>query len=427
MPGYVDSYYARTLTEPGDRPALDGALEVETCVVGGGLAGLATALDLAERGRSVVLVEQNRIGWGASGRNGGFVSIGYGKGIPALVERVGLAAAREYVALSRMGHGLLRERIQRYAIDCGPIQEGALRCAMAGAREGLEAFRDDMAREFGLHYEHWPAARVREALATSRYSDAIFNPYTYAVHPLNLCRGLARAIEAEGGQVLEQTPVTRLELGGPRKTVTTRFSVIRAEHVVLACGGYVDRLFWPLSAATIPIATFVMTTEPLGDRLKRAITVPYAISDIQMPTNYYRPLADGRLLWGGRVLAWQPGARNIARALAHDMASFYPSLGGASVEVAWGGMMPFLRHKMPSFGELGRGVWYATGFGGLGLALTTTAGRVIGAGIAEGDDRWRLFAKFGLAFAGGKLGRIPAQLVYWRDQVAARMGRFRNP
>jgi gamma-glutamylputrescine oxidase len=109
------------------------------------------------------------------------------------------------------------------------------------------------------------------------------------------------------------------------------------------------------------------------------------------------------------------------------MASFYPGLAGARVEVAWGGMMPFLRHKMPSFGELRRGVWYATGFGGLGLALTTTAGRIIGSAIAEGDDRWRLFAKHGLAFAGGKLGRIPAQLVYWRDQAAARVGRFRTP
>src|SRR5882724_10168842 len=174
MSGYVDSYYARTLTEPGDRPALDGTIEVETCVVGGGLAGLATALDLAERGRSVALLEQHRIGWGASGRNGGFVSIGYPNGVPALVERVGLHQAREMMALSRMGHGLLRERIDRYAIDCGPIEEGALRCAMAGQTPALEQFRDEMAGDFDLHYGYWPAAKLREALATTRYGEALF-------------------------------------------------------------------------------------------------------------------------------------------------------------------------------------------------------------------------------------------------------------
>jgi gamma-glutamylputrescine oxidase len=178
--------------------------------------------------------------------------------------------------------------------------------------------------------------------------------------------------------------------------------------------------------ATVPIATFVMVTEPLGDRLARTIGVPYAISDIQMPTNYYRPLPDGRLLWGGRVQAWEPSVPRIAAALKRDMVAFYPDLATARVETAWGGLMPYLRNKMPSFGQLKPGLWYATGFGGLGLALTSTAGRLIAAGIAEGDDRWRLFAKFGLPFAGGSFGRVPAQLVYWRRQVAARMGRFRN-
>jgi gamma-glutamylputrescine oxidase len=427
MSGYIDSYYARTLTEPGDRPKLDGTIDAEICVIGGGLAGLATALDLAERGRSVVLLGQHCIGWGASGRNGGFVSTGYPNGIPALVKRVGLHEARELHALSRMGHALLRERIADYAIDCGPIEDGALRCAMAGQKETLKEFCDVMARDFDTHYEYWPSARVRDALATTQYSDAFRNPYTYSVHPLNLTRGLARAVEAKGGRVFEQSGVSTLHLGGDRKRVVTGSGEVRADHVVIACGGYIERLFWPVSAATVPIATFVMVTEPLGDRLKKAIAVPYAISDIKVPTNYYRPLADGRLLWGGRVLAWQPGASNIANNLKRDMVSFYPDLADARVEVAWGGMMPYLRHKLPSFGQLGSGIWYAAGFGGLGLALTTTAGRLIASGIAEGDDRWRMYAKFGLPFAGGKLGRIPAQFVYWRQQAAARMGHFRSP
>ncbi len=165
-----------------------------------------------------------------------------------------------------------------------------------------------------------------------------------------------------------------------------------------------------------------MVTEALGERLRKAIRVPYAISDIKIATNYYRPLADTRLLWGGRVLAWERPPADLARVLKRDMVAFYPDLAEARIEVAWGGMMPFTRHKLPVIGEIEPGIWYATGFGGLGLALTTTAGRLISGAIREGDSTWRLFAEFGLPYAGGKLGKLPAQLVYWRHQLAAKLG-----
>jgi len=426
MSSYPKSYYAHTIEETRAFPPLEGEIAVETVVVGGGLAGCATALDLAERGHKVALVEGERIGWGASGRNGGFVATGYPSGIPALVERVGLAEAQELYKLSRMGHKLLRERIERYAIRCGPVQDGALRCAMADERETLEAFCGYMAENFDTHYEYWPRERVRETLATTQYGDAFLNPYTYAVHPLNLTRGLARAAAERDALIFEETPVTALAGDLSRRAVHTPKGLIRAERIVIACGGYVDGLQAKVSRATIPIATFVAATEPLGNRLRDAIAVPYAISDIKFATNYYRPLADTRLLWGGRVLAWEPRPERIAKLLQRDIARFYPALAEARIDFAWGGLMPFIRHKTPVVGEIEPGLWYATGFGGLGLALTTTAGRLIGAAIAEGDDSWRRLQRFGLPFAGGKLGRVPAQLVYWRHQLAGLFGGGRN-
>jgi gamma-glutamylputrescine oxidase len=420
--GYPDSYYARTLRERRAYPALEGGLAVETLVIGGGLAGCATALDLAEHGHKVALVEARRIGWGASGRNGGFVSDGFPGGYPALVERVGLEQARELHKLARMGNRLLRERIERYAIACGPIQDGALRCNMAGQSKSLAEFCEFMARNFDTQYAHWPRERVREALTTDQYADALFNPNTYAVQPLDMTCGLARACAEQGGQVFEGTPVVSLASHGARKEVRTTKGRIRADRLVITCGGYVEGLHKTISHATVPIATFVMVTEPLGEQLKKAIRVPYAISDIKIATNYYRPLADTRLLWGGRVLAWERPPAELARALKRDMVSFYPDLAEARIEVAWGGMMPFTRHKLPVIGEIEPGVWYATGFGGLGLALTTTAGRLISGAIREGDSAWRLFAQFGLPYAGGKLGKIPAQLVYWKHQLAAKIG-----
>jgi gamma-glutamylputrescine oxidase len=424
---YVDSFYSRTMSEPGAWPALDGAVETETCVIGGGLAGLATALDLAERGRSVVLLDANRIGWGASGRNGGFMSPGFASGVAGLVEKVGRHKAREMYALSKMGHALVGERIATYGIDCGPVEVGGLRCAMAGREEGLEAYCDLMAREFDTTLDYWPALRVRDALATTRYADATYNPNTWRLHPLNLARGLARAIDARGGRLFERSRVQRVDRRGARQEVRTAAGTVRADQVVFACGGYVGWLHWPIAAATVPVATFVMVTEPLGDKLKNAIRVPFAVSDIQSPTNYYRPLADGRLMWGGRVLTWQPGPERLARSLKHDMISFYPDLAAARVEIAWGGLMAYHRHRLPVIGQLAEGVWCAVGFGGLGLAATTMAGRLVAAGIADGDDRWRLFTAAGLPFAGGVLGRIPAQFVYWRDSLFQRRAAHRRP
>ncbi len=424
--GEVDSYYARTRTETHDFPRLDHDLDVDVVVIGGGLAGCATALDLAERGVEVALIESRSIGWGASGRNGGFASQAFPIGWQALAGRVGLDNARQIQRIARLGLDLVRQRIDAYAIDCGPLQPGALRCNIAGSRDDLVALREFMALNFDVHHDHWPAEQVREALSTDRYADALFTSTTFAVHPLNLTCGLARACTEAGVQVFENTPATGLAAAKGRKAVATSRGRITADRVVLTCGGYIDRLEARVSGGTVPIASFVMATEPLGARLQKAIRVPYAIYDNQVATNYYRPLPDTRLLWGGRVLAWQPPPARIAALLKRDMVSFYPALRDAQVEVAWGGMMPFTRHKLPVIGQVEPDVWYATGFGGLGVTLTSAAGHLIARGIVEGDDTWRLFEDFGLPYAGGKLGKVPAQMVYWGHQFRAGWARHRT-
>ncbi len=350
------------------------------------------------------------------------MNVGYPQGMPALAKKVGLDQAKEMFELSRKGHAAVLERIRSYRIDCGPVETGALRCNMAEGGENLPEFIDYMAENFGLELEHWPQKRLSETLATKRYSDAFFSPLTRRFHPLNLTRGLARAIEGRGGKIFEQSPARAIGRKGGRLFVRTKRGEIRCDHVVLACGGYIGTaLSSRVAMATVPVATFVMVTEPLGDRLKNAISVPYAVSDIQMPTNYYRPLSDGRLMWGGRVLAWEPQPERLALLLKCDMCSFYPTLAGTHVEVAWGGFMGYLSHRTPFIGRIGDGFWVATGFGGLGLALTTMAGQLIGSAIATGDDRWQMFTTLGLPFAGGPLGRIPAQLIYWRDGAKRRL------
>jgi len=423
---YIDCYYARTALERAPRAPLEGSLQAEVCVIGGGLAGLSTALELAERGVAVVLLEARRVGWGASGRNGGFVSPGFARAPRGLVKRRGRDHARALYALSREGAETVRRRIADYAIECGPLVDGILAASWFDDGDGLKRYRDFMAETFAEEKVFWPRERVREALLSERYHDGLLTPRGFQFHPLNYSLGMAAAAERRGATILEASPVTGLELEGEEKVLRTASGGVRARHAVFACGGYLERLHPALARAMLPIATYVMATEPLGDRLASAIRVPYAVHDTRFALDYYRALHDTRLLWGGRITARRGEPRDLARLMLGDVLRVYPQLAGVRAEAAWSGLMSYAVHKMPQIGRLAPGVWYAMGFGGHGMNTTAMAGTLVAAAIAEDDDRYRLFAPFGLTPAGGPLGAAAAQLTYWyhqaKDALRSRLG-----
>jgi gamma-glutamylputrescine oxidase len=410
---YIDCHYARTATPTPPRLPLSGEVEAEICVVGGGLAGLSTALSLAERGRNVVLVEARRIGWGASGRNGGFLSPGFACGMPELVARVGLDQARELYGLSAQAVEQVKRRARDYQIDCDLRQTGGLKCWWTPDAEAARAEQEYIADTLGKAVEFWPREKLRAHLTTTRYHDALFSPAYNQFHPLNYALGVGRAIEAQGGRIFEDSPVTRLDLDGPAKSVTTEAGRVRAETVVMACGGYIDGLEPALSAALQPIATYVMVTEPLGERLKEVVRTEATVIDSRFDFDYWRPLSDTRMLWGGGVSIRRTDPHDLDRFMMSKLLAVFPQLKGIQAETAWGGLMGYPRHKMLQMGEVKPGAWYAMGFGGHGMATTTLAGELIAAAIAEGDDRYRLFAPFGLTWAGGVLGRTYAQALFW--------------
>ena len=408
---YIDNHYARTAMPSMARSPLAGVVETDVCVVGGGLAGLSTALGLAERGVSVALVEDNRVGWGASGRNGGFVSAGFSRPSEKIVRRVGLERARELRVLSRDAVAKMRARIVRHDIPCDPV-DGILSASWFDDRKAVERERDYMAETFGEKYEFWPRERLRESLVSERYFDGLFDPAGFHFHPLNYCLGIAAALESLGGRIFEASPAVRLDLKDAVKHVWTPEGEVRADRVVMTCGGYIEGLHRRLSGAIVPVATYVIVTEPLGERLETAIRVPYAIHDTRFALDYYRPLADTRILWGGRVSV-RRDPPDIAALMLGDLLKVYPQLDGVRVETAWSGLMSYGAHKMPQIGELHPGVWYAMGFGGQGMNTTTMAGELVASAIAGGDDRYRLFAPFGLTPTAGPIGAAAAQLTYW--------------
>ena len=417
MTTYIDSFYSRTAEPHEPWPVLRGDRETEVCVIGGGLAGLSGAVSLAERGLTVTLLEARRIAWGASGRNGGFVSPGFSLGSGALTKRLGLERARQLYALSDKAVALVRNRIARYEIaGCEPV-EGRISVWRYPDPDEIRRECDRMAEQFGIEGEVWSREELRERLLTERYHGGLFDRAGFHFHPLNYALGLARAAASLGVRLHEGSEVTGLALETAQKTVTTAQGVVRARELVIACGGLIGGLQRRLSAATLPIATYVVATEPLGDRLQSAIRLDCAIHDNRLANDYYRVVAGDRILWGGRISARRAEPAELAALMLGDLVSVYPQLAGLRAETAWAGTMGYARHKMPQIGILRPGVWYSMGFGGHGMNTTAMAGELIAAAIAERDDHYRLFAPFGLAWTGGALGPVAAQTTYWAYQL----------
>lgn len=416
---YIETYYRDTLNENFQRPPLSENIDTDICVIGGGLAGLSTAIGLVEKGKKTVLIESNRIGWGASGRNGGFVAKGYAQGYKQLVKQVGLEHTKKLHKLATHGRSLIKERVKQYNIDCGPMIQGVLGVSWNNDPGSVKKYIDWMRKELNAPLEYWTTDQVREVCKTEQYFDGFYSPEDYQFHPLNYVHGLAKAIEGLGGKIFEGTKALKIDDrsdGG--YIVHTPQGQIKCNQVVLCCSIYVDDLNKKLKYAAFPVYTFVMVTKPIPeDRLNAALNTQYAIFDNRYAQDYYRRLPDNRILWGGRVsVTGIPN--NLAQIMTRDLLKVYPQLEGVvEPDYAWGGTLCYAPHKMPQIGQLKPGYWYNTCFGGHGLVPTSVGGDVVSSAIADGDERYKLFEPFSkLWFAGGPLSPLIAQSVYylWR-------------
>jgi gamma-glutamylputrescine oxidase len=418
MTGYADTYYARTLAEASPCPALEGRETSDAVVVGGGLAGLTAALELARAGRSVIVLEAERVGWGASGRNGGFVGPGYATGHANITRMVGAESARTLHRMSIEGVRIVEDNIRDLGLTDNRLVYGKISVLRYHDPEGLARQRDLMEKEFGYRLEVMSTDAVRAVLRSSKYYQALYDPACFHFHPLNYARSLARAIEALNGKVFEGSRVTGCDLDGAEKIVRTARGEVRARDVILAGGGYTDGLVPRLRRSILPISTYVLLTEAAPEQIAGAVQTPMAISDNRRAGDYYRLVDDGaRLLWGGRITTRTTEPRRLAAMMQKTMVSTYPQLKGVRVETAWSGLMAYARHLMPLIGQLQPGVWYAFGFGGRGMNTTAIGGRVIAEGVLGQSDRYRLFEPFGLAWNGGPFGIAAAQLTYWTYQA----------
>jgi gamma-glutamylputrescine oxidase len=408
---HVRSYYAASAHPAPLRESLRGDVSADVCVVGGGIAGCSTALNLAERGYKVVLLEGKRIAWGASGRSGGQAIVGFAAAQDKLVAQVGLDTARRMFDVSVEALDDLKERVARHAIDCD-LHWGQMHAAIKPRHETeLRAWLEELERDYGYSSLTWlDRAATRELLATDRYIGGLLDSRSGHLHPLNYTLGLARAAEAAGVRIFEGSQVTRLDHGGT-VTVATDGGTVRAKHVALCCNAYIDEnVSAKLRARIMPVGTYIVATERIGEaRMTALMRDNVAVADVNFVLDYFRRSGDHRLLFGGRVSYSGLDPLHTERATRARMLKVFPQLADVKIEYSWGGFVDITMSRAPDFGRLAPNVYYLQGFSGHGIALTGMAGRLVANAIAGQAERFDMFGKLRHRdFPGGRALRTPA-------------------
>ncbi len=390
---HTASYYAATRNERTDFPALEGAHSADVCVVGAGFTGVATALTLAERGYSVAVVEANRVGWGASGRNGGQLINGI-SGLAKLQKRHGDGIADMLWKLKWRGNDIVYERVEKYGIECD-LKMGFVEVATRKRHlEYIDEYFDDRQKHnHPYEYEIWDREKTCELLGTDEFIGAFADYRDGHLHPLNLCIGEARAAERLGTRFFEQSPVTGIEHGA-RPKVKTDTGYVEADAVVLAGNAY--GRFEPkyLSNLVFPAGSYIIATEPLADDVAEEINrKDVAVCDLNQIVNYYRLSADKRLLYGGACNYSGRDPKSIRSFIEPRMLKTYPQLAGTKIEFEWGGKIGIVLNRIPALGRIHDNVYYCQGYSGHGVNVSHIMGEIMADALGETMETFDLFAR----------------------------------
>lgn len=412
-PGHPDSYYVATAIDLVNRPVLEEEISADVCVIGGGFTGLSAALNLAEMGMDVVLLEAEQIGFGASGRCGGLVGTGQRKDVLEMEKAFGYERSRQFWQFAEAAKEEILMRVEKHAIDCD-LQKGQLVGVHKKSYRGwAQEMSDALTERYNYPFcQSLDTEAVRQFVATDDFIEGFYDPEAFSLHPLNYTLGLARAATEAGVRIFENSRVTGYTQDDPA-TVRTARGTVKAGHVVLGCNGYLGDLE-PRSAGKImPINNFMIATEPLGEeRALELINGRYGVHDTRFVVNYFRLSEDYRLLYGGGE-NYRPGfPRDIAAFVRPYMLRMFPQLKDVKVDYAWGGTLSVTVNRLPHLGRLEPNVWFAQGYSGHGISTANFAGKVIAEAINGIAGRFDAFASLPTyTFPGGTLLRYPGMVL----------------
>ena len=409
---HTASYYAASSLPQPDHPVLQGEHVADVCVVGGGFSGLNTALELAERGMSVVLLEAHKIGWGASGRNGGQLIRGVGHGLEQFEGIIGKDGVRQMKLMGLEAVEIVRQRVERFNIPCD-LTWGY--CDLANKPRDLEGFAEEAEALRGLGYRHelrlLQANEVRSVVGSDRYVGGLVDMGSGHLHPLNLALGEAAAAAQLGVRLFEHSAVTRIDYG-PEVRVHTAQGTVRAKSLVLGCNAYLKDLNPQLSGKVLPAGSYIIATEPLSEAQAHALLPQnMAVCDQRVALDYYRLSADRRLLFGGACHYSGRDPQDIGAYMRPKMLDVFPHLANVKIDYQWGGMIGIGANRLPQIGRLPDqpNVYYAQAYSGHGVNATHLAGKLLAEAISrQHSDGFDLFAQVPhITFPGGKYLRSP--------------------
>ncbi|MFC3942222.1 FAD-binding oxidoreductase [Pseudomonas gingeri NCPPB 3146 = LMG 5327] len=409
---HTTSYYAASSHPQPEYPLLQGEVQADVCVVGGGFSGLNTAIELAERGLSVVLLEARKIGWGASGRNGGQLIRGVGHGLEQFTDILGQDGVRQLKLMGLEAVDIVRRRIEHFRIDCD-LTWGY--CDLANKPRDLEGFAEDAEELRQLGYRHatrlLQAHEMHSVVGSERYVGGLVDMGSGHLHPLNLALGEAAAATQLGVRLFEQSAVTRIDYG-PEVRVHCAQGSVRAKTLVLGCNAYLNGLNSELGGKVLPAGSYIIATEPLSEAQARSLLPQnMAVCDQRVALDYYRLSADRRLLFGGACHYSGRDPQDIAAYMRPKMLEVFPQLAGARIDYHWGGMIGIGANRLPQIGRLKEqpNVYYAQAYAGHGLNATHLAGKLLAEAISgQQSDGFDLFARVPhITFPGGKYLRSP--------------------
>ncbi len=401
------SYYQATATPSPKHPPLRGEVSADVCIVGAGYTGLSAAIELAEAGHKVVVIEAETVGHGASGRNGGQICTGFSSGQDRIAAQLGPDDARRCFALAEESKQLLKDRVSRYAIDCN-LRWGYLHVLPKPNRmDGLQEWKDEWDALGYTDTQLLAKAELEEKLGTRAYHGALREGGAGHFHPLNYCLGLARAACQAGATIHEFSRAVEVDTSS-KPFVRTAEGRVNARFVIIACNAYLGRLVPKLYGKVMPVTSYIVTTEPLGENRARAlIRDGEAVADTNFIVDYFRITPDTRMLFGGAASYTTLDPPDLAAFMKRRMTRIFPQLRDARVDFAWGGYIAITHNRIPDCGRLSPTAYYAHGYSGQGVALAGLYGKLMAEAVRGTAERFDLLSRLRhLPFPGGPI-RVP--------------------